>query len=172
MIDKKTCRLLGILAKTHGTDGSMLIRTKEQDTGILHEPDFVFVEVDGLLVPFAVSSLEPYGPREMIISLEEIAGANEAMQYSGNNIWISEDDMLTGSRSGSETDLRGYLVVDKHLGPLGTVADVLDISRNPLLSVIKGDKELLVPYHEDIILKIDKRKQIVSVDLPEGLTEI
>ena len=80
MIDKKTCRLVGTLAKTHGTRGSMVLRTNEPYSEsaypeISGDLSFVFFEVEGLLVPFKVVSIESNGPREMILTVEEVASA-------------------------------------------------------------------------------------------------
>jgi len=36
---------------------------------------------------------------------------------------------------------------------------------------LKG-KEALIPVHEDFLLKIDKKKKQVHVELPEGLLDI
>ena len=33
-------------------------------------------------------------------------------------------------------------------------------------------KEVLIPLHEDTIIKIDQKKKQIIVDLPEGLLEI
>lgn len=150
----------------------MVLRTKKQGPEIAGDPAFVFFEVEAQLVPFAVVSLEDHGPRELILTVEEIVSASEALEYAGSNVWISESDVRSPRRTMPETDIRGYRVVDMHLGPMGTVEDILEISRNPLLSVANGEKEFLMPFHEDIVLKIDPAKKTVTVDLPEGLTEI
>jgi len=31
---------------------------------------------------------------------------------------------------------------------------------------------VLIPFHEDLINKVDRRRKIITMDLPEGLTEL
>jgi ribosomal 30S subunit maturation factor RimM len=37
---------------------------------------------------------------------------------------------------------------------------------------IEKDKEILIPLHEDLIIRIDNKKKIIKMDLPQGLMEI
>jgi ribosomal 30S subunit maturation factor RimM len=48
----------------------------------------------------------------------------------------------------------------------------LSIKDNDLLVVVKGKKEILVPFAKPICLKIDLKRKEILVDLPEGLLEL
>ena len=56
---------------------------------------------------------------------------------------------------------------------IGKVSDVIENPGQLLLIVIteKGT-EIMVPFHEDLIVSFDKKRKIISMDLPEGLLEI
>jgi 16S rRNA processing protein RimM len=41
-----------------------------------------------------------------------------------------------------------------------------------LCTVFINEKEVLIPLHEESLLKIDRRKKQVHVALPEGLLDI
>ncbi len=58
------------------------------------------------------------------------------------------------------------------LGFIGFAEEVLDMKNNPLLSVINGDKEFLVPVHEDILLEVNDKEKIIRIDAPEGLFDL
>jgi 16S rRNA processing protein RimM len=70
------------------------------------------------------------------------------------------------------TDIKGYRVKDESLGDLGIADEVIAIAGNPLLRVISGEREFLIPLHPDIILEISDRKKIIRIQAPEGLTEL
>ena len=67
--------------------------------------------------------------------------------------------------------------LDKVLTPenitLGSIQEVIPNPGQWLLSVISpSNKEILIPLHEHFIVKIEKKKKQVIMDIPEGLTEI
>jgi 16S rRNA processing protein RimM len=56
------------------------------------------------------------------------------------------------------------------------LGEVTNIIENPgqILLILKSPegKEILIPFHEDFIVSINKKKKLIEMDLPEGLTEI
>ena len=56
---------------------------------------------------------------------------------------------------------------------LGTVTRVIQNPGQWLLNVASpAGRNILIPLHEDFIVKIDKRKMIMVMEIPDGLTEI
>ena len=52
---------------------------------------------------------------------------------------------------------------------MGKVAGFLDIPNNPCLEITVGDKEVIVPLHEDLILSADQEMQVIRMSIPDGL---
>jgi ribosomal 30S subunit maturation factor RimM len=55
---------------------------------------------------------------------------------------------------------------------MGLATEIIDVANNPLLAVRNGDKEYLVPVHENIILEINDREMEIRIDAPEGLFDL
>ena len=56
---------------------------------------------------------------------------------------------------------------------LGIVTEIIQNPGQWLLNVSSPEgRNMLIPLHEDFIVKIDKVKKILVMDIPEGLTEI
>ncbi len=56
---------------------------------------------------------------------------------------------------------------------LGSISDVISNNGQWLINVTSSDKKsILIPFHEDFIVSIDKSKKIIIMNIPEGLTEI
>ena len=55
----------------------------------------------------------------------------------------------------------------------GTVTEIFENPGQWLIKIeTEEGKELLIPFHEDLIIKIDRKNKTICMDLPEGLTEI
>jgi ribosomal 30S subunit maturation factor RimM len=63
-------------------------------------------------------------------------------------------------------------VWDEKQGELGIADELMEIAGNPLLKIISGNKELLIPAHPDIILEINDAKKLIRIHAPEGLTDL
>ena len=66
-------------------------------------------------------------------------------------------------------DLVGYSVVDSTSKVYGDVNSVLALPANNVLSIMKGDKEYLIPLIPDVVINVDQEKGIIIIDPLEGL---
>jgi 16S rRNA processing protein RimM len=69
-------------------------------------------------------------------------------------------------------EVAGFRVHDEAHGDIGTVDRVVELPNNPLFAITHGDKEILLPISDEIILKVDRKKKMIDVKAPLGLIEI
>ena len=132
----------------------------------------VFVEIDGLPVPFFIESFQEKTEDTVILKMEGIDTEHKAREFLGYPVYVMKDQIKVKSASAKIKEIKGYRVIDKNLGYIGLAEEIVEMSKNPLLSVINGAKEYLVPVHEDIILEVDDREKIIRIDAPAGLFDL
>ena len=66
-------------------------------------------------------------------------------------------------------DLIGCKVFDNNRGFLGKVVDLIDAKSNEVLIVKKGNEEVLIPFIDDVVKKIDIENKIIYVELLEAV---
>ena len=63
-----------------------------------------------------------------------------------------------------------YQVVDINFGPVGTLVSIIDLAVNPLIQVnAPSGKEVLIPFVEGLVQKVDRENKVLTIDSPEGL---
>jgi len=127
MISKDDLISIGVLKRTHYKD----------------LPAFVFVQRDGLFVPFRSEQIA------------ELMGEEGFVLRS--DVQDEEDGLLTWQ------DLVGYTIEDAETGVIGVIAHVDESTINTLASLEDGR---LLPLHEDFILDIDEDARVLHVNLP------
>jgi 16S rRNA processing protein RimM len=85
--------------------------------------------------------------------------------------------LTTGIPAGNHEDdiqsLRGYKVLIQDDKLLGSITEVIPNPGQWLLNIISTkNKDILIPFHEHFIVSIDKKKKILVLNIPDGLTEI
>lgn len=126
MITKDELLSIGFLKRTHNRD----------------LPDFVFVQRDGLFVPFRSSEIAALMGEEIWVKRTDIAE--------------EDDDLLTWQ------DLVGYNVMDEDK-EIGVIADIDESTINTLATLEDGR---MIPLHEDFITEIDEEAHVLHVQLP------
>ena len=72
-----------------------------------------------------------------------------------------------------EDNISGYTVFLKNNEVIGIVTEMIENPGQWLLTVITQDgKEILVPYHDDLVISMDSREKTIVLDLPEDLADI
>lgn len=128
MINKDNLISIGVLKRTHNKD----------------LPDFVFVQRDGLFVPFRSANISE-------LMGEEIFVPKSAVE-------IDEDEMAW-------VDFEGWILADND-ATIGKIVRVDDSTMNIFAELEDGR---MVPLHEDFILEIDEAARVLHVNLPFAL---
>ncbi|MGD2034632.1 MAG: ribosome maturation factor RimM [Bacteroidales bacterium] len=173
MIDLSDCILLGTITKLHGVHGRVIIRLNNIGFDNIREMESVFIEIDGLPVPFFISEYSEKAPGYLIVDFEDIDNVNKARELTDAKVFIPVKNMNSLPRQSSDLNqLIGYQVIDKKLGTLGMLDEIIDIQQNPLFSVLHDKKEILVPTGDEFILNIDHENRTILVETPKGLIEL
>ena len=147
------------ILKSNGTEGDILIGLLNIDAEDFNTKEPVFVEFDGLPVPFFIESMKPKGSSRAIIHITDTDNLTDAEEMVGRTIFLdAEDEGEDGE------DFTGWILYDRER-LVGEVTGIEDIPGNPCLCI--GD--VLVPLHEDFIISTDPGTRTLVMDLPEGL---
>lgn len=147
------------ILKSNGTDGGLLIGLRNVAPEDIDIQEPVFIEFDGLPVPFFILDISSKGSSKAVIHLNDVVNLEDAEELVGRT--ISADIEL---EEDEQADFTGWAILDNGR-KIGTCTGMEPIPGNPLLQI----GELLIPLHEDLILSADPDRRILDLDLPEGL---
>ena len=159
------------ILKSNGTDGGLLIGVRDIEVGQIDLQEPVFIEFDGLPVPFFIQDLQQRGTAKAIIHLNDIVNLEDAEEVVGRALYIEGE-----WEEEEEMDFTGWTLLNRG-ERVGTVTGMEPIPGN-LCLYIRSDvddvipsevEESLVPLHPDLILSADPDSRTLDLDLPDGL---
>jgi 16S rRNA processing protein RimM len=167
-----TCFKLGKISKAHGLKGDLKASLEAEFPIDFSKLESVFVNINQKLVPFFIEKISVTG-KKAILQLEDVNDLKAAETLFEKELYLplsllpEKDDQFFSS-----TELIGYTISDKTLGTLGIITDVYALPAQDVLAMDYKQKEILIPVSEELILKVDNKKKILHVEIPEGLLEI
>ncbi len=69
-------------------------------------------------------------------------------------------------------ELIGFLVSDSASGDVGVVNEIIENKNQQTLVLKRNDKEILIPFVKDFIIRIEKQKKIILMNIPDGLIDL
>lgn len=180
MIEKHNCRQIGVIVKAHGISGEIVIRLFDEFSMDDMNTKFIFVDLDGGLVPFLLEEARQRNKTDVLAKLEQIKDEKSAVQVMDAPVYVekvekeaSEDgDEPTAEQGSSAYQLIGYQCQAIGFGPIGEIVAIKEITKNPLFEIDHEGKEILIPIVEDFIAGIDDEKRSILFELPEGLIDL
>lgn len=169
IVDKANCTEIGYVKKTHGMKGEVQIVFHDGLDEMIERLDYLFFEVEGLLVPFFIDSIFSIGPNSAILLFETLGNKEEATAFVGCKLFIDTVELDGSEVEFSPQLLKGFTLIDQHRKERGSITAVDDYGGNLVFTVGKGRNELLVPYHDDLLIEFDPRRKKIVMHCPEGL---
>jgi 16S rRNA processing protein RimM len=133
----------------------------------------VFVDVDGVLIPFFIDQLKPKNKGFVAVKFQDINEEIAAKKLLKKSIYLPEDELAELSdTSFYDHEISGFKVYDQIKGFIGIVDTVIDLTSNPLLRIEFNTNEILVPIFDGLIKNVDRDKKELHIQAPDGLIDL
>ena len=165
-------RNIGKLVSTFGVQGEMVLMHHLGKKTSLKNLEVVFIEAKkGEMLPYFMEQAKIKNDSEIYIKLEGLANKEAAQKLIQKEIWLTEEDFVKHAGKSAPISFVGFQLVD-HGKNLGEIVEVIEQPHQVLCKIFIGDKEVLIPIHEETLEKIDKKERKLFVVLPDGLLEV
>lgn len=177
MIREKDLKKIGRLLKPHGIAGELvLMLTADIDAADI---ECVLLKLDGIFVPFFISSCRPKSSETDLIRLDGITDETMAASLCPNEVYALASALPQPAPDEADgfyaEDLVGFQAVDGSTGaPLGKITGIDDTTANYLFIIENPERKapLLVPVADELIDALDPDARTISLLLPEGLLDL
>ncbi|SHN43195.1 ribosome maturation factor RimM [Chitinophaga sp. CF418] len=164
---------IGKLVSVFGLQGELILKHSLGKKTSLPGVEALFLEErKNSFIPYFVQKTNVKDHEHVFVKLEGIDTKEAARKLVQVPVYLEEDDFKKQAASSSPLSMLGYMVHDKEQGELGVIEEVIEMPMQVLVKVIFREKEMLLPLNEQSLVKVDKKRQIVHVDLPDGLLDI
>ncbi|NLA24464.1 MAG: hypothetical protein GX879_05810 [Bacteroidales bacterium] len=174
MFDIEACQFVGYITKTIGFKGILQIKIENHfNTELFEETNSVFLFLNGLLVPFKIEELE-FTPNTANIKLFRFDSIEQVQSLRGKKVYVKIDSKQK-SQNPITSELEsyiGYKIEDVKHGLIGEIIDFKKIPKNPIFEVKTTEKTIFIPANSVFFVKINNKKQVIKVNMPEGIYDI
>lgn len=149
--------------KSYGTQGEVILGISDCPEDInLSEP--VFIQFDGLPVPFFIESAQEKGSNKLLVKIEDIDSLEDAEELVGREVSLSMQEL---PQEEEDNQLIGMMVYDQNNHQIGPILAFNDFSGNTCLTVDYNGEEVIVPFNEELIIKF--KNNALYLMIPDGL---
>jgi len=162
--------LIAKIVGTHGIKGTFRVYSYAESLSVFKPDSSILIrDTRGYEESYVVNWAKPH-KQIILLSLEDITNISQAEPLIGSELFISKSD-LPKLENGTYYwfDIIGlsvFTIDDKYIG---RIESIIPTGSNDVFVVKDGDKEILIPGLESVVLSIDLNKKIMRVDLPDGL---
>ena len=134
------------------------------------DADYLVLELDGILVPFFMEEYRFRSDSTALVKFEDIDTQDRARELTNCDVYFPRSLADDDEEELSWTFLVGLDIVEAKTGKkVGTIASIDDSTANILFELEDGR---LIPASEELITDIDKEKNTITIDLPEGILDL
>ena len=169
---KEDCFYLGTVVGKYSFKGEVLVKTDTDSPETYATLESIFVETTAGLVPFFIQKCLLHKSSLLRIQFEDVDSDEAANTLLKKKLFLPL--ALLPPLSGNKFyyhEVIGFKVFDRETF-IGTLLQINDQSAQPLLEIDYKGKNLLIPLHDDFIIKLDRKNKQLTLNLPEGLLDL
>jgi len=163
---------IGKIVATFGLHGEVVVRHNLGKKTSLKGLEAIFLEQQkDEMLPYFVEATKIKTEDEIYIKLEGINTKETAKKLNQKDVWLTEEDFNKYASKSAAISMLGFHLVNEGVD-IGEILEVIEQPHQVLCRIDLDGKEALIPIHAETLDKIDKKKKIVLVTLPDGLLDI
>lgn len=163
---------IGIIQRTHGVVGEFQVIWNNDFYLEDQNLESVFIEFDGIPVPFFIVSIRSKGDEKALVKLDDVEDVNVADELVGRKLLLpadeieENDDLLL-------SNLIGYTMVSDQKLLIGSIVDYQEYQSNSVFTVLhQSGKEVMIPVADDLIVEVNTEQRTITMVIPDGLIDL
>lgn len=164
---------VGKIINTHGLKGEVKIATWTDSPDVFEDIEYVIIKSKKVDMTLNVAGVK-YQKNNIIVKFRELERIEDAEPLKNSVLYVPRE-MLGELPEGVYyiADLIGLEVFDDEGHKIGVIADVFSTGANDIYDIKReGQKNLLLPVIDDVVLDVDIEGGKVTVHIMEGLLDL
>ena len=163
---------VGTVVSKHGYKGDIKINISSFNLHTFPDLKHLFIDIDGCFIPFMIDKIRSFSKNILIVKLNEISSEQKADEIIHKNVFADSSKIKSKKSSGFFYDNLINFDVFRDSQKIGKIENINSNLPQPVFEIIYNTRKVLIPIHEDLIKEIDKKNNIIYLDIPDGLLEI
>ena len=160
---------LGKITKQFGIKGELVVFLDTDEPEKYYQMQSVYLDIEGEPIPFCIEEIKIKNDNQIIVKFEDI-NQDQSSRYVGVELYLPLAMLpkLTGNKFYYH-EVIGFEVVDKYLGVLGHIKEILDYPHQAIFNIANPKGEILLPIVDKYIINVDRATKSIQVQAPEDL---
>jgi 16S rRNA processing protein RimM len=172
MLPEKHYIKVGKLNRAFGLKGHLRFFIEPEMESRLKKISVFFIQNKNGQLPYFVDEFDQGESGHGMVHFEDVKDKTMADGLVGRILFVEETTLKKLKPATRLSDYIGFMIHDEHTGNLGLLDDIIQLPQHEIGQFIFEGKEILFPFNKEVVKKIDKRKKILFVDLPEGIIDV
>jgi 16S rRNA processing protein RimM len=163
---------VGFIQRTHGIKGELQVAWNDTLNLTQENIESVFVEIDGIPIPFFINSLRQKTEESSIVKFDDVDDIQSADELVGYKLMLPSD-LIPEDDDVELKDLVGYTVTSTSGQTVGIIEDYEEFNLNSIYYIRTSEgKEVIIPATDDLIVQFNLDAKTVLMEIPEGLLDL
>ena len=167
------CYQLGYIIKPHGLKGELQVLLDVDSPEAYQNLESVFVRQGQQLVPFFIEYINVKSGKA-ILAFDEVQEFEQAKALKGSELYLPLAS-LPEPEDGEFYlhEIEGFELVDQNGVAVGQIKNAIESGPQLILVVENvGGIEILLPYTESLLIKLDREAKEMHINIADGLIDV
>ena len=167
------CFYLGKIVRKYSFNGELLIKLDTDEPELYENLEAVFIDYRNTFIPYFIENSQLHKSDLLRVQFEDVTTEADADLLLKCDVYLPLEFLpkLEGNKFYFH-EVIGFTVEDLNFGLVGTIKAINDSSAQALFEIDRNNVEILIPVNDEFIVKVDRAKQTIVVNTPEGLINL
>ncbi|NNF33152.1 MAG: hypothetical protein HKN68_03540 [Saprospiraceae bacterium] len=161
---------IGKTIKSFGKDGFIRIIIDDPYKEDVSSSKYLLIEQEGYCIPYFIEEIDIDAG---LVKFDEFNGPEETKSLSDSIIYMLARDLTYRVQNPiNSLGIEGFTLIDQNHEEIGKIKEIIEMPMQELLLVMHKEQEIMVPFHEDLLLGFDKEAKKIQLEITDGLLDL
>ena len=164
--------LIGYISKKHGYKGNVVLYIDTDHPSYYHSIKNIWIKHNGVNTPFIIENIKKLKEDQLVLSLKNV-DLEKCDRLIKKEVYIPKSKVPELKEDQFfNRDVIDFKIYNSKKEFIGSIEEIIEIPNNTIIQTTVEGKEVLIPFNEKTLIKINKKKKEITIGIPEGLIEL